>query len=246
MNSLKLALSFFTRLPVGNIDFSDDNFVKAIKYTPIVGIIIGIILSSFTFFMRPLFQKEVVAFFIVVLYIFITGGLHLDGLSDTCDGIFSNRSPERILEIMKDSRVGSFGVISMILIIVGNIIFLMNSSLLVVFLFVIVGKCSVMISCKTSQYSRESGMGKTFVENAGKLPSLIIVIIITMVIILISLFTNNINIIIALFITYILSCFMTKNISKKINGITGDVLGFLAEVSQLIFLISCYIGSVLI
>lgn len=245
MNSFKLLLSFFTRIPVGNVDFSEEEFIKGIKYTPIVGLVIGTILLLIAGMLSNKVDSEVRAFLIVMVYIFVTGGLHLDGLSDTCDGIFSNRSPERILEIMKDSRVGSFGVLSLIILLLGDIIFISKASLLSILFFPIIGRIAIVLACKFSNYSRSEGMGKSFIENGGNKDSIVTVSICSIIMIILAVILGQAHIIIGIIITYILSYFIIKNISKKINGITGDVLGFIAEISQLIFLITVYLGRVL-
>lgn len=246
MNSFKLLLTFFTRIPVKNIDFSEEEFIKGIKFTPFVGGVIGLILFLVALLLGNKVEGEIRAFVLIMVYIFITGGLHLDGLSDTCDGIFSNRPTERILEIMKDSRVGSFGVISLILLILGDFIFLSKSSLLTILVFPIVGRCAIILACKISNYSRSEGMGKAFIENGGNKVALITVAIVNILLMIFSVVLEQWIIAIGLIVTYVFCYFIIKNISKKLNGITGDVLGFIVEVSQLIFLISVYLGGTIL
>src|SRR5439155_7993505 len=80
-------------------------------YFPLVGLLLGLLLSILTLLLDPLLPQLVVAALLVVALVLLTGGLHLDGLMDSCDGLFGGRTRERRLEIMRDSRVGSFGVL---------------------------------------------------------------------------------------------------------------------------------------
>ena len=101
MKSFILMLSFFTRLPVPYVEYEEKLYIKGIKTIPFVGIVLGLILYVVSF-VNLWFDPEVTAVVLLMTYIFMTGGLHLDGLADTCDGVFSGRERERMLEIMKE------------------------------------------------------------------------------------------------------------------------------------------------
>ncbi|MEG0307651.1 MAG: adenosylcobinamide-GDP ribazoletransferase [Clostridium sp.] len=115
-NNFLLLFQFITRIPVNiSLACERENFRKATLYFPVVGAILGLIEYG-AFYVTSLWLPLPMAAIVTVLIgIMITGGLHMDGLGDTCDGFFSFRSRERIIEIMKDSRVGSFGVIAVII-----------------------------------------------------------------------------------------------------------------------------------
>jgi len=240
MNSFKLMITFFTRIPIKNVHYSEEQWVKGIKYTPFVGAIIGGILCLVGFLLHHLIHQDVLSLLMLLLYIGITGGLHLDGLSDTSDGIFSNRSKERILEIMKDSRIGAFGVISLILLLIGYFVMFTHGTILTLFLFPIVGRSVAIISCRYSGYAREEGMGKVFIEHAKKNDAFYLVLFTSLLLIVSLLYFKQWEIVISILLTYFISIRITKRISSKIDGITGDVIGFMIEVSQIIFLILSY------
>ncbi len=117
MKGLILLFSFMTRLPVPKMEFDSEELGKSMKFFPVVGLVIGLILylfargisfvtgSSFPFLLSVL---------VLLLEVAITGALHLDGLADTFDGMFSYRSKQKILEIMKDSRLGTNGALALI------------------------------------------------------------------------------------------------------------------------------------
>ena len=108
MKGFLLLLSFMTRIPMPKIDYDEEKLGKSMKYFPAVGVIVGIILLFFcivfTFVFKNLNYSTVLPLMIIVVILtdlITTGGLHLDGLADTFDGIFSYRSKHKMLEIMK-------------------------------------------------------------------------------------------------------------------------------------------------
>src|SRR4051794_36334356 len=108
MNDLRSAFMFLSILPMGKTHPSDLPG-RMFAYFPLVGLVIGIMVSiTATIAFLP---KELVAFITVIVWVGLTGGLHLDGLADSCDGLLATVPPERRLEIMKDPRVGSWAVI---------------------------------------------------------------------------------------------------------------------------------------
>lgn len=241
MNRLKLILSFFTRIYVGNIDYSDGEFEKSIKLTPVVGVIIGFILLVIAILLRNINNNLVAGFILSVIYLFLTGGLHFDGLSDSFDGLFSGRDKDRILEIMKDSRVGAFGVLALIVSIIGYIIFLGDSSFETIAIFPIVGRCSLYIASRFGSYGRVSGMGQVFVEKGNTKGFRNTFILTNLAVIVIAVTLKRYYIIPAMLIAYFSAYRIIRFSHSKIDGITGDVLGMIVELSQLSFLIASYI-----
>ncbi|MDY7992546.1 adenosylcobinamide-GDP ribazoletransferase [Paenibacillus polymyxa] len=110
------AFQFLTRLPVkAEIDFSPDLLKRSASYYPLVGVVIGIIVWGFAALTSMVLPPLPCAILTLVIWVWLTGGLHLDGWMDAADALFSYRSRERMLEIMKDSRVGAMGVIACVL-----------------------------------------------------------------------------------------------------------------------------------
>lgn len=109
------ATSYVTIIPLARLlpanDMSDESLKGLAIYLPAVGAMIGAILAGTCIVLEKLNAPSLLlATIITILWLTLTGGLHFDGLMDTADGIFSHRSKERMLEIMKDSRVGNFAV----------------------------------------------------------------------------------------------------------------------------------------
>ncbi|ADO55363.1 adenosylcobinamide-GDP ribazoletransferase [Paenibacillus polymyxa] len=110
------AFQFLSRLPVkAELDFSPELLKRSTSYYPLVGLVIAIIVWSFAALTAMVLPPVPCAILTLAVWVWLTGGLHLDGWMDAADALFSYRSRERMLEIMKDSRVGAMGVIACVL-----------------------------------------------------------------------------------------------------------------------------------
>ena len=115
MEKFKCAISFLTIIPVkANINDEKD-FRDMMLYFPFVALILGILYYIITYISYHYAESSLLSSVLyVVSSIVLTGGLHYDGLADSCDGLFSGRDKDKILEIMQDSRIGTFGVLGII------------------------------------------------------------------------------------------------------------------------------------
>ncbi len=113
-----VALSFYTRMPVPAAVHRDNaaNLPDSIRYLPVVGWVVGIISAAVYGAANYLFDASVAVVLSMMTGLLITGAFHEDGFADVCDGFGGGWTKERILEIMKDSRLGTYGVCGMILI----------------------------------------------------------------------------------------------------------------------------------
>ncbi len=237
MKRLILLTQFLTRIPINvNLDVDIEDFTKGIVYFPLVGSIIGCFLAGLYLVLSKLgLELFTIATLLVVGEIFITGGLHLDGLSDTFDGVYSNRDRERILEIMKDSRIGANGVLSLIVLILLKIslyISIPKSYIIyVIFLMPIFSRAMVPIICYKAKYPRKEGMGNMFIGRVEMKSIIIDLLILTLF---------SLVFIKSIFIIPALICFTLlyrAHISKIIGGITGDIIGASIEINEIVFLI---------
>lgn len=111
-------LAFISRLPVPSrwsqgLDF--EQYSRGIVMFPFIGLILGGVSGLIFILLQPWCGIPLAALFCILALALLTGGFHLDGLADTCDGIFSARRRERMLEIMRDSRLGTHGGLALIL-----------------------------------------------------------------------------------------------------------------------------------
>lgn len=110
-----IALQFFTRLPIpGWVGFEAAWLQHASRYFPLVGVVVAAIAAAVYYAAALVLPAPVAAVLSTAASIYITGAFHEDGFADTCDGLGGGMTKERVLEIMKDSRVGAYGAIGIV------------------------------------------------------------------------------------------------------------------------------------
>lgn len=236
IKGLILAIQFLTRIPINiPVDFNGENLSRSTFFFPLTGMIIGSI-SGLIYYLFASINKEVTAFLIVTSIIIVTGGLHLDGISDTFDGFFSARKKERVLEIMKDSRVGTFGVAVVVLAILLKYIVISNlEGQVPLYLALSCGNGRLMaaIIMSFAKNARPGGIGDMFSSSNPRKYALSGGVFYTIMTILIN------PIFIVPIITSLLSALIIIYKSYKIiGGFTGDVLGASIEISEIISLLT--------
>ena len=251
MNSFLIGLQFLTRIfIVKQSVWTEQSFGESVKYFPAVGAVLGIfcaaIVGAVNFFTAeslPLFTGAIGFASLIIL----TGGIHCDGLMDSADGLFSGREREKILEIMKDSRAGAFGVVSMILVAAVEISTLAELARLSTFWLCaaiysapIIGRLMMVITIGAFPYARAAGMGKAFAKfttrrtilfAAGEAILFLFPLIFISEIFLISAAAATCA---ALIVTIKFACFSTE----KIGGVTGDIYGAITTLTELFALIT--------
>lgn len=240
MKSFFLILTFLTRIPVKiRGDFSSEDFTRGIKYMPLVGLIIGSIMLGIYFVMAKV-DLLVASLVTWLCYIWLTGGLHIDGLADTFDGIFSNRDRERIFEIMKDSRIGAFGVIGIFMVFFTDIIIGSKVSMLGILFAPFVARACAIVSCAFSSYAKKSGMGKDFVDYLNLKHAIFAIAEPIVFALIIGFIMKDLGeiypLLIATFLAFIVNIGLIDWFKKKLGGMTGDTIGFTVEIMQAVYL----------
>ena len=116
MRLFLIAFQFLTIVPLPlTVRCEEEDLGRSMTFFPWVGLAIGALLAGTDFLLAPLLPRAVADLLLVVLNSAVTGGLHLDGLSDVCDGLAARGSRERFLAVMKDSRIGAVGAVALML-----------------------------------------------------------------------------------------------------------------------------------
>jgi adenosylcobinamide-GDP ribazoletransferase len=166
--SLLLAIQFLTRLPVpsGNL-YSPQRMAAAVRYYPLVGVLVGAVSAGAYFATSLVFPAPIAVLFAIASGLLITGAFHEDGLADTFDGIGGGLSREKALEIMKDSRLGTYGTLALViaLAIKAGCLIVLPVTLVVAALVAGHGlsRLSSVLVIATSRYVRDEGTGKPVV-----------------------------------------------------------------------------------
>lgn len=234
MRDLLAAFQFLTIIPLpGRVTFSEGNMARSMGYYPLVGFCIGLILVLARHVFALFLPHTVVVILLIIVLVLITGALHLDGFSDTVDGLRSGRSREDTLRIMRDSRVGAFGAIGLTCLLILEFTLLaeipeaiLDRSLL---LMTTVGRWSMVQVIFRSAYARpEGGLAKPFVKGMGKRELLASTV--SALIVAAGLF--GLKGLLILGVNGLLGLGIHGYFNRRLGGVTGDVLGATNEISE--------------
>ena len=236
IKQLIILIQFMTRIPVFvNVEYDEEKLGKSIKYFPLVGAIIGIFLYGINILAGKITEnRQIAAIIIIIAEIFITGLIHIDGLADTADGLFSYAEKEKILEIMKDSRVGTNGAVALILYFMTKVILLSEIRPEYIILYPVISRLSTSINAGLGEYARKNGMSNGIIGKNGKKEA-VISIIITMILSFIILKAKGLTILIFAILFILL---LMKGVKRKIGGITGDTMGASLELTTILVLLA--------
>jgi adenosylcobinamide-GDP ribazoletransferase len=113
MRSLVAALRFLTRIPVPGPETRAEDLAPAVGWFPLIGALVGFATAGVFVLAARVFTAPVAAVLAVGFGLLLTGGFHEDGFTDATDGLGGGHTKERVLEIMKDSRIGAFGAMGL-------------------------------------------------------------------------------------------------------------------------------------
>ncbi len=239
LKSFSAAISFLTvfRIPVRESILNEKDLAASFAFFPLTGAILGLIYWGATLLLAGRIPPLLLAVLTASLTILLTRGLHLDGLADFADGIWGGATPERRLEIMKDSRSGAFGVLALIMGIslkIASIHALIQvNHLAPLFIAPVFSRFAMALAAYRSTYARQRGLGKPFLEHIRQEHLAVA-----------ALFAGaagmTVGVYAFLYFASTLGCIMLfKSISKRyLGGITGDVLGALNEACEIVILVT--------
>jgi len=238
LNDVKVSLQFLTILPFKEKELKPEEMEQSIPYFPLAGLILGILAYISYVFFSLVLPRAICDILVLLVLALLTGGLHLDGLSDTLDGLAFGKDRESSLRIMKDSRLGAFGATGLVFAILIKFLALnhIETSFIdnTLFLMPLLGRWSVLILGYRSQYAGyENGIGKVFVEKTTKeacIKGSVIALIA-------SLLFFGFRGIVILGLLYGVIFFIKKYFKKRLGGITGDVYGAVIELSEITVLL---------
>lgn len=235
------ALQFLTIIHLRKGDFDIQKLSASKMYFPLVGTVLGILLIVLNNLISKIFPEPLLSLILVTVLIVLTGALHLDGLADTIDAFGGGRNKEDILRIMRDSSIGTFGVLALILVILLKISLislmphnLKNSGL---FFMATLSRYSMNIGLHFFPYAREEGKAKIFFEEKKHGMFLLSTLI---TIFLLSLTLKWISFLI-LFVVIGFTLLINMVINEKINGLTGDTLGAVCELNEVLILFTIFL-----
>ncbi len=237
-------LQFMTRIPVPERwtqGLALDNYQRGIIGFPFIGLIVGVIGGVVFTLLAPWCGVPLAALGYVLALALVTGAFHLDGLADTCDGVFSARKREQMLEIMRDSRLGTNGGLALIFIVVAKVLVVSELALrdapmlLMLTAASVAGRTVIVLLMYRQRYAREgNGLGNIYIGKVTGKQTLVTLAggaILTMLL-------GQGAALLALVISMVVVALLATYLRRRLGGQTGDTLGAAAEVGELIFLLA--------
>ncbi len=232
-----LALGFYTRLPCPqNLDYQ--HLPQAAAYLPMIGWLVGALSGAAFYLAAGLWPQPVAAIIALIAGIWATGAFHEDGFADVCDGFGGGYGKQRILEIMKDSAIGVYGALGLILLL------LLKTSLLVAMPAVIAPwallaghSCSRLMPLVLMRRYRYARTDNSKSGSAMFRPAFSDLVFATGMALLPFIFLPG-KCLFAVFPVVLASLWLGRYFDRHIGGYTGDCLGACQQVSETVFYLS--------
>jgi adenosylcobinamide-GDP ribazoletransferase len=235
MRNLRIAFGLMTTLPFRlPDDWSAGDSGRASVWYPFVGLVIGALTWLAWKGAMLVFPPLAAGVIALVVWVALTGGLHLDGLADCCDGLLASVSVERRLEIMKDPHMGAFGVIGLVLVLFLKAAALMSLTSVASFSILLAASLArwCILPAGLFPLAHSSGMGADFASGFRRLFILWGAIIPVTVAFLLG--AQGVLSALAGVGAATLILWFAKS---RIGGVTGDVFGMLVEIVETVVLL---------
>ncbi len=238
---LLAALSFLTVIPLSRWrKISPEETAGSIAYFPVAGVIIGFILAGLNWLLGFFLPSAVVMALLIVSLVIISGGLHLDGLADTCDGLAGSKTAEERWQVMDDSRSGAFGVAGVFLLLLLKYVSLSNVPanwlMPTLLLMPAVSRWAMVLAIFSYPYAKPAGTGKLFKEGASW-PRFALATIVTLAVAIGWAKLSGMSYyyfagLAIIVIIWIMVLALAAYLKGKFGGLTGDNYGAINEVME--------------
>ncbi|ALO17343.1 Cobalamin synthase [Salinivirga cyanobacteriivorans] len=238
---LLTAITFFTRIPVYKYaDFSKGALNKSSRYFTLVGYIVGGFAALVFYLSNMIFSVSISVILSTGASILLTGAFHEDAIADVFDGFGGGWEKQRILDIMKDSRVGAFGAVGLIMVLITKIMASVEIPVhyipISIFTAHAISRFSSTLMIYTHEYVRENddAKAKPMAKSIGTGSIIFSFVLATLPI---TLFCNY-WLFLAIIPVWLTKVFMARYFKKWIGGYTGDCLGAIQQISEVVFYLS--------
>lgn len=242
------ALMFFTRIPIPfKLDYSDEIMNQSQKYYPVIGWIVGGINALAFFILQLILPINISLIVTMIISVLLTGAFHEDGFTDVCDSFGGGYGKEKILTIMKDSRIGAYGVIGIVLLLLLKYTamdYLAQISVPFICAVLIVAHSTsrfysgVMIHTHQYVTDIDKSKSKPLANKALPKRTLLVGLLFTL---LPFLLLGNVWYLLILPFAYLGNIYLGWYFNKHIGGYTGDCLGTVQQVTEVLVYLGCII-----
>jgi adenosylcobinamide-GDP ribazoletransferase len=229
-----IAVQFLTRLPVPRSrNNAESELGKAAAFFPLVGLIVGVEAALVFVLLQHLLPVPASVLCALAFAAFITNGFHEDGLADTFDGFGGGWTRDRVLEIMRDSRIGTYGTLALIFVVLGKLNFLSVLPQSQIWRWLIVAhtaaRWTILPLCVWLPYARAEGQGKLVAKQVGALE----IVTGTATLLVAFLLLPWHAALATLFVTSFVTLLSGLYFRARLQGITGDCLGATNQLAEL-------------
>ena len=228
------AFQFLTRIPMPSIEFEADSLSRAVKFFPLVGLVVGSGVVSLQMVLTPHLNRSLVALILLLYLVLITGCFHEDGLADTADAFGGGWSRDQILLIMRDSRIGSYGGTALVLSLLARYLLLASLPLehfaaYIISAHVLCRWSSLPLSYFLPPAREQDGQGAR-IAKLTSLPSLIFGSLCSFAVVGFALRRAAVTPLVVATLTVGLSGWLY---SRKLGGVTGDCFGATNQLTEI-------------
>jgi adenosylcobinamide-GDP ribazoletransferase len=229
---LMTAFAFLTRVPIRVGIISDRDLGRSVGFFPLVGLVLGLLAAALAYGCALVFPPSMTAVLVVAALAMVTGGLHLDGLSDLFDGLAGGQGDRaRTLAIMRDSRIGAQGAVAVFLLLaakIAAIAALVEARDYVALIAVpVIGRFAVGPSIVLFPYTRTEGLGRAFNGEAG--PWQLLLAAATTAAIALALGPSLLK---ATLAAALVALLLALALRARLGGLTGDIYGATIEIAE--------------
>lgn len=233
-----IAMQFLTIIPLPiSVRCEKEDLGRSTALFPLAGLTIGVLLAGLNWLLAPWLARPLCDALLITVLAVVTGGLHLDGLADVCDGLAARGGRERFLAVMKDSQVGAVGAVGLVL----GLLLKWQALVAVpheykwqaLLLFPALARFGQVLTLTNARHARQDGLGAVFVQGAAALP--LAVALVTVGGATVWLFGAN------GFVPLAAVCLLTVAgrlfFQRRLGGLTGDTVGCISELNEILVLI---------
>lgn len=247
VDSFKIAFLMYSKIPMPYVEWKEENMKYAMCFFPLVGAVIGSVMYGVGYFITTLsFGSLFTATLFVLIPIFVTGGIHVDGFLDTSDAISSYQPVERRLEILKDPHTGAFAIISAVcyfLIALGVWSEVTLSSLSVLCIGFVISRAFSGLSIVTFPMAKTSGLAAMFSNRASKRRVQVVMCGYLLVCGGIMIWIQPILGSVAILSAIVTFGYYYRFSKKNFGGITGDLAGCFLQICELTMAVAVIIAE---
>lgn len=235
-------LSFYTRLPCpSSVVYRPENFNKSRKYLPLIGLLVGLVAAVVYFLSSLVFPSSVSILLSMIMTVYLTGAFHEDGFADSCDGFGGGWDKSQVLTIMKDSRVGTYGVVGLFLMLGLKFCVLLelqqrSTTFLLLGLLCGHSLSRLMASLIMQRYTYVSAVSTSKSQSVTSMKlsrSEILLSAIPAIIFLVIVW--RFSFFLAVVVMSIVTLLLGQYFKQRIGGYTGDCLGAVQQTSEVVF-----------